>query len=189
MIVVGGSSKNSGKTLVASRLIQGLNITCAVKVSIGGHHFPEREIIFHPDIIKQPGTDTARYASAGAKTVFWIDTVEENLPRALKQLTHLCEGCETVMIESNTVLFFLDPDYTIFIAGTHPKSFKPSALEAARRADLICVNRKATGESQSMKDTVEGLRELNNKARIFCCLDETECATMAINELRKVLVR
>ncbi len=187
LIVVGGSSKNSGKTQVASRLIQKFGINCAVKISIGEHHFPDSEIIIQSDIIKQPGTDTARYASAGAEKVFWIDTTDENLPRALKKLSRLLEGCQTVLIESNTVLSFLKPDYTIFIAGAHPETFKPSALEAVREADLICINRRATGRDQPVNETIECLSALNGKAKIACCRDEDECANIAIMELHKAL--
>ncbi|GEM_PF-1028003 len=186
VIAVGGSSKKSGKTRVASRLIQALKIDCAVKVSAGEHYFPDREIIEDPDIIRQPGTDTARYVAAGAKRVIWIDTIGANMPHAIGSLNSLCKDCETVLIESNSAIPLIRSDFTVFIAGANPSEFKESALSVVRIADLICINGNAFVDKRGNQNIFEALVALNGNAKIAWCENEEECASTAIQILNVV---
>ncbi len=128
-IVISSDTRKAGKTLLCEAVTgrfsrAGITVTC-MKLS------PERRDSSHPPA---PGkTDTRRYAAAGAaNTIFHRYASPENLEGFLDDLD---VTTDILVIESNTILRFLEPDLHVHI--TMEGKPKHSALDLAGRADIV----------------------------------------------------
>jgi len=156
LVVVGGHSRNIGKTSVVEGLIRALpqgNWT-AVKVTQYGHGVcskagkpcqcaVEQE---HPYAVteeRDPGrADSRRYLGAGARRAFWVRTATGQLAHAVLPLRQILETSENTIVESNSLLQFFAPDLYLVVLDFAVKDFKPSSLKYLDRADaLILIDR------------------------------------------------
>lgn len=120
IVVVGGSSRNAGKTTVICEIIAATREArwTAVKVS---SHMHEQSAY----------GDTERYLSAGAARALLVETYE---PR---------DYSGNVILESNSVLDVVTPDLFVFVDGGG--DWKRSAERHARKANYV-VSGHATPE-------------------------------------------
>jgi molybdopterin-guanine dinucleotide biosynthesis protein len=153
IVVVGGHTRNIGKTSVVAGLIAALpdRHWTAIKITQFGHNVCSAngepcdcETADHTIAISQErsltsGTDTARYLAAGAAHSFWVRTRQGQLAEAMPRLRALIAGSENVIIESNSVLRFLSPDIFISVLDPSIADFKPSALRYLDRADALVM--------------------------------------------------
>ncbi|MGH9509475.1 MAG: hypothetical protein ACRD2M_06030, partial [Terriglobales bacterium] len=124
MVVIGGHSRNLGKTSVVAGLIAALpeRRWTAVKITQYGHGVCSvngescgcavDEHTFAVTEERDPAgrADTCRMLAAGARRVFWVRTKQGRLAEALPQVREKIEAARDVIIESNTLLHFLRPD-------------------------------------------------------------------------------
>ncbi len=142
LVVVGGHSRNIGKTSVVAGLIQALpswNWT-AMKITQFGHgvcsasgrdcdcHLaPE-----HPYAIaeeRQPNrSDTGRFLAAGARSSYWVRTAGGQLSNALPAIRQILASSQNLIIESNSILEFLAPDVYLVVLDFSQRDFKASSL-------------------------------------------------------------
>ena len=148
-LVVGGHSRNIGKTSVAAGLIgafaelgwTALKITqyghgiCSINGRECGCAVEEHAHAVTEERDAAARSDTARFLAAGARRSFWVRTKQGQLESALPEVLPLVGSARYVMIESNSILRFLDPDLYIVVLGYGVSDFKPSALEFLGRAD------------------------------------------------------
>jgi LAO/AO transport system kinase len=92
-----------------------------------------------PHLIDQPDKDTARYHTAGASKVLWMQSPPEDLPLVLSHALQQLEGCDIIIVEGNSPIEFLRPDGVICIVSSGAVPSKPSARKALQIADLIAV--------------------------------------------------
>jgi len=92
-----------------------------------------------PHLIEQPDKDTARYHSAGAAQVLWVQSPREDLPELLSHAVEQLDGCDVVIVEGNSPIEFLRPDAVICIVSSGAVPVKQSAGKALQAADLIAV--------------------------------------------------
>lgn len=128
-IVVSGEASRVGKTYLAQKLLQGLKCWSALKVTVSKENgcphkrncgvCPEIKepfyIIKDEKIIHQPGKDTQRLKSAGAKQVIWLKARPEGLKDGLTQALAEFSDCSGVIIEGTSVLKFMRPDLNIHL--------------------------------------------------------------------------
>ena len=153
LVVVGGHSRNIGKTSVAAALIAALPEAewTAVKITQFGHGIctaagkrcdcgtaPE-----HPYSITEETrpsrADTGRFVAAGAKRCYWVRTAQGHLAAALAALQEILASSRNSIVESNSLLEFVRPDLYLFVADLGKTDFKPSARRYLERADALVI--------------------------------------------------
>src|SRR5665213_4615659 len=124
IVVVGGHSRNIGKTSVVAGLIAALPEMhwTAFKITQFGHGVCSAngepcdcETADHAVAVSEErqgasGTDSGRYLAAGAVRSFWVRTRQGQLAEAMPRIRKELERAENVVIESNSILHFLRPD-------------------------------------------------------------------------------
>ncbi|MGA2714647.1 MAG: hypothetical protein ABSG41_16215 [Bryobacteraceae bacterium] len=153
VIVVGGHSRNIGKTSVVCgviRALPGWNWT-AIKITQYGHGICSRDgeacdcsDPAHPIAVSQetgatPSTDSGRFLAAGAARAFWVRTPAGELNEAMPRVRRLLAESENTIIESNSILRFLQPDVCAMVLDGGVADFKPTSLRFLDRANVLVV--------------------------------------------------
>jgi hypothetical protein len=154
LVVVGGQGRKVGKTSVIAGLIRGLNTLAwtAVKIS---HHGGDADLQDTPSADDLPAHldfvlseekdpkrqgDTSLYLAAGARRALWLRARGGRLAQALPGLLEALVGDEHVIIESNSILGFLQPAVFLLVIGELGRELKASARQFLGRADgLVTV--------------------------------------------------
>jgi hypothetical protein len=162
IVVVGGHSRNIGKTSVVAGLISALPEIrwTAFKVTQFGHGMCSAngepcdcETAEHTLAVSEERaggdttTDSGRYLAAGAVRSFWVRTqgdLSEAMPRIRKEL----ERAENAIIESNSIMRFLRPDIYLSVLDPETADFKDSARYFLDRADAVLVPEGVLGRPQ-----------------------------------------
>ena len=153
VIVVGGHTRNIGKTSVVAGIIAALPQYhwTAFKITQYGHGLCSAhgepcacETASHTVAISEEhdastGTDSARFLQAGAARSFWVRTRQGYLAEAMPRIRKELDRAENSIFESNSVLRFLRPD--LYLSVLHPSiaDFKPSAQYFLDRANAIVL--------------------------------------------------
>jgi hypothetical protein len=153
LVIVGGHTRNIGKTSVVEGIIRELpewNWT-AVKITQFGHGVCSangRECdcqagMDHPYAIseeRQPGRgDSRRFLAAGARRAFWVRTAAGRLSEAVPAIRQLIDGSENVIVESNSLVQFVEPTLYVVVLDFTRVDFKASSLRFLPRADAVVV--------------------------------------------------
>lgn len=157
LIVIGGHTRNIGKTSVVAGLIAALPAQrwTAIKITQFGHgvcsangepcdcETADHTIAVSEERDAASGTDTSRYLAAGARQSFWVRTRQGQLAEAMPRVRQLIAKAQAVgdavLIESNSVLRFLQPDLSISVLDPTVADFKPSAMRYLDRADALVI--------------------------------------------------
>ncbi len=139
IITVSGSSKDVGKSSLAAFLASRCPGCAAMKVSVHGRRPPGEPIVEEGEVSGRPDTDTARLRAAGARPVLWVRSTPETLGEDVREALSRLEA-PAVIVEGNSVLRHLEPDFAVFVMSTAFDDFKPSAFEALARAHTVVVN-------------------------------------------------
>src|SRR5579863_6605634 len=150
-VVIGGHTRNIGKTSVMSALIRQfahLGWT-AVKITQYGHGVCSRDGHAcdcapeeHPFALTEETdalgrADTCRFLAAGAEHSLWLRVRQGQISSALPLLKRKLRQAEWVIIESNSILDYLDPLLYLVVLDSSQPDFKPSARRALDRADVL----------------------------------------------------
>lgn len=149
LVLIGGHSRNIGKTSVAAGLIRALPGYgwVAVKItqfghgicSIHGEHCGcspgEHSFAITEEHELGTGTDTSRFLDAGARRSIWVRTKQGELFTALPSLQKEIETAEFVMVESNSLRRFLKPAVYLQVLDPQIADFKVSARQFFDLAD------------------------------------------------------
>jgi hypothetical protein len=158
VVVIGGHSRNIGKTAVAAALIGALREKhwIAVKITQHGHEICSNNgkachcaAEAHPCSVfeetdRSGQADTSRFLLAGAARALWVRTRQGQLPAALPVLIPLIEAHPFVIVESNSLVEFVKPALYLPVLKGDVLDFKPSARRALKKADAFI--RIGTGE-------------------------------------------
>lgn len=161
LVVVGGHSRNVGKTSVVAGLIAALPELqwTAVKITQYGHGIcsadgqacdcatADHAWAISEEQDRSGGSDTSRFLAAGAQPVFWVRTEQGRLAEAMPGVRKKLEFARNVIIESNSVLKFLRPDLYLTILDPATADFKNSAREFLDRADAVILHDAPAGPS------------------------------------------
>jgi len=152
-VVVGGHSRNIGKTSVVAGIISGIPEPewTAVKITQFGHGVcsingkschcstGEHRFAIQQERDKSGRTDTSRFLVAGAKKSLWVRTKQGMLFEAMPQLRKLIANEPYVIMESNSILRFLKPDLYLVVLDYATSDFKASAKQFLDRADAFIL--------------------------------------------------
>lgn len=153
LVVVGGHSRNIGKTSVVAGIIRRLRDWkwTAVKITQYGHgvcsHVGEacrcEAEPKHPFALTEEfepaRTDSGRFLAAGAARSFWLRTPMGELARAKTTIAKIVNQSENVIMESNSVLELVEPDLFLMVLDFACQDFKLSSLRFFDRADAFLV--------------------------------------------------
>jgi hypothetical protein len=163
IVVVGGHSRDVGKTSVVAAIIARLPQMhwTAFKITQFGHGFctangepcdcqtDEHTVAFSEERggprgkdrggKEWIGTDSARFLAAGAVRSFWVRTRIGNLAAAMPRLRKELATAENAIVESNSIMGFLRPDLYLSVLDPATADFKDSARLFLDRADALLM--------------------------------------------------
>ena len=154
VVVVGGHSRNIGKTSVVAGLIAALPEFgwTAFKVTQYGHGFCTADgaacdcqtddhtlAVSAERADGDSSTDSGRYLRAGAERSLWVRTRVGMLASAMPRIRKELAASRNAILESNSVLQFLEPDLYLTVLDAGTADFKESARLFLDRADAVVV--------------------------------------------------
>lgn len=155
LVVVGGHSRNIGKTSVVAGLIRRLRDRrwVALKItqygnSVCEHHAGSNGCGCEPESgepfalteeYEANDTDSGRFLAAGAERSFWLRAPSGDLPRAAETVQKILRQGENVIVESNSVVELVQPDVFLMLLDFSCEDFKPSSLRFMDRADAFLI--------------------------------------------------
>lgn len=164
VVVVGGQSRNIGKTSAVAALIARLPEYhwTAFKITQYGHGFCTADgkpcqcqtedscVSITAERDPASGTDTSRFLAAGAARSLWVRTrvgmLAEAMPRIREELT----TAENAILESNSILDFIEPDLYLTVLDPGVADWKDSARRLLQRADAVLLTAGTQPESVVM---------------------------------------
>lgn len=160
LIVIGGHSRNVGKTSVVAGLIAALpeyNWT-ALKITQYGHGVcsidgepchcatDDHSWAISEELDRSGESDTSRFLAAGAARVWWVRTEQGRLAEAMPTVRGKLAESKNTIVESNSILKFLRPDLYLTVLDPATADFKRSAQEFLDRADAVILHQSETTE-------------------------------------------
>lgn len=154
IVAVSGVSSNTGKTTLACELIKRLPGWEAIKLTRGHYRSCGKDpggccvsdLLRDEPLIRsgrdanyQFGKDTGRFWDAGAANVHWVivneDQVQAGINEALSRVR-----TPGVIVEGNSFLEFVDPDFALMCARAGENKLKSSARRNVKRADALYLS-------------------------------------------------
>lgn len=153
VIVVGGQTRNIGKTSVVAGLIARLPEFrwTAFKITQYGHGFctangqpcqcqtEDSCVSITAERDPATGTDTSRFLAAGAARSLWVRTRIGMLSEAMPRVREELAKSENAILESNSILEFLTPDLYLTVLDPALADCKDSARRHLMRADAVLL--------------------------------------------------
>ena len=157
LVVIGGQSRNLGKTSLVAGLISALPDYhwTAVKITQFGHGVcsvngkachcavDEHRWAITEERDRSGKSDTSRFLVAGAARSLWVRTKQGKLEEAMPSLRQKIAQAANVIMESNSVMGFLAPDVYLTVLDPATPDFKPSALKFLKLADAVVAHASA----------------------------------------------
>jgi hypothetical protein len=160
LVIVGGHSRNVGKTSVVAGLIAALPEYnwSAMKITQYGHGICSRDgqschcasedhsWAISEEKDRSGESDSSRFLLAGARRVWWARTEQGRLAEAMPTLRRRLADAENMIVESNSMVKFLRPDLYLTVLDPANPDFKKSAQEFLDRADAAIVHKRNGSE-------------------------------------------
>lgn len=154
IVVIGGHTRNVGKTSMVAGLIAALPEFewAAFKITQYGHGVcslngeacdcatDDHSWAITEEKDRSGESDTSRFVVAGAARVWWVRTEQGRLAEAIPAIRERMSGARNVILESNSVLKFVRPDLYITVLDPATEDFKKSAQEFLDRADAVVLH-------------------------------------------------
>jgi hypothetical protein len=154
IVVIGGHSRNVGKTSVVAGLIAALREYrwTALKITQYGHGVcsangepchcatDDHTWAISEEKDRSGQSDTSRFLVAGAARVWWVRTEQGRLAEAMPAIRSRLEEAENAIVESNSVLKFVRPDVYLTVLDPATADFKKSAQQFLDRADAVILH-------------------------------------------------
>lgn len=153
IVVVGGQTRNIGKTSAVAGLIARLPELrwTAFKITQTGHGFCTADgkpcqcqtedacVAVSLERDAASGTDTSRFLAAGAARSIWVRTRVGQLAEAMPRIREELARAENAIFESNSILDFLEPDLYLALIDPAVQDWKDSARRWLDRADAVLL--------------------------------------------------
>jgi len=188
LVMVGGHSRNVGKTSVVAGIIAGLpelgwtaaKITqfghgvCSVNGKVCGCSVSEHQFSITEERQHATGTDTSRFLDAGARRSLWIRTKQGELASALPAFTQKIEADEYVIVESNSLRRFMEPELYIQVLELANPDFKVSAQQFFDLSDAYILVRKSGQDEPIPTDNALLAGEIEKNKPCFVVCEENQ---------------
>ncbi len=166
IISISGASKDVGKSSLAAYIIRRCRKCAAVKFSLH-QSVPEGDPILEQRLgDEEEERDTVLMKKAGAHPVYWVRATSESLAGLVRAVVDRIESPLAVM-EGNSFLRYIKPDYSVFVMGPTFDDFKESAWSALAAADTILVNGAEGTSGKTALSLERRCKELNRRAKII----------------------
>lgn len=154
IVAVSGLSSNTGKTTLVCELIERLPGWEAIKLTRGHYRSCGKDpngccvsdLLRDEPLIRsgresnyEKGKDTGRFWDAGAANVHWVIVGEDQVERGINEALSRVKS-EGVLVEGNSFLEFIDPDYAIICARAGENKLKSSARRTLLNADALYLS-------------------------------------------------
>ena len=143
IVVVGGQARNVGKTSLVANLIKAVaeRQWTAVKISQHAHDLPpDASYVIREERDPSGDGDTSRYLKAGARRALLLSARPGRLADAIPALRRELGRADDVILESNSVLEFLEPDVYLAVLDPTIADFKSSARQFLQNASAVVLN-------------------------------------------------
>lgn len=162
IVAVGGFTSDSGKTTLVCELLARLRGWEAIKVSRGHYRSCGRDphaccispLLGEEPVVRSgradtyaPGKDTGRYWDAGASNVHWAVVTDRQVGEGTRAALGRVES-EGVLIEGNSVLRHVEPDFFLMVARPDVLKIKPTARRALAKASALYVSCEGEGNDE-----------------------------------------
>jgi hypothetical protein len=168
LVVVGGHTRNIGKTSVICSILRATPQLAwtAIKITQFGHGVcskdgeacectvPDHSYAVTRELDAASGTDTSRYLAAGARRSFWARTAAGNLGEAIPALRRIWESAGNTIIESNSILQFVKPELYLVVLDFAVEDFKESSRRYLDRADALITVSEGVPRWQSVAESL-----------------------------------
>jgi len=165
ILVIGGHTRSVGKTSVVAGLIAALPAFhwTALKITQYGHGVcsangepcdcatADHSWAVSEEKDRSGQSDTSRFLVAGADHSWWVRTQQGHLAEAMPRIRTILASTENVIIESNSILRFLQPDLYLTVLDPATADFKASAQTFLDRADAVLLHRAETSSRPTWK--------------------------------------
>ncbi len=170
IVAVSGLSSNTGKTTLACELFQRLSQWEAIKITRGHYRSCGKDPIgcCVSDLLReQPlirsgreanyefGKDTGRFWDAGAVNVHWVIVDENQVEAGINEALSRVKSAG-VIVEGNSFLEYVEPDFAIMCARAGENKLKSSARRNLQKADALYLS---TIDDPSRKAAIEAFEE------------------------------
>ena len=180
VVVVGGHTRNIGKTSVVAGLIASLPQLewTAFKVTQFGHGIcsangepcdcetDAHTVAVTEEHSSESGTDSARFLAVGAVRSYWVRTRQGELAEAMPRVRKELARAKNAILESNSIVRGLKPDLYLTVLDPSIRDFKPSAQYFLDRADAVLWSGTQSVPEKSAWPS-EWLPILRNKPQFF----------------------
>jgi hypothetical protein len=154
ILVIGGHTRNVGKTSVVAGLIAALPSFhwTAIKITQYGHGIcsangeacdcatADHSLAVSEEKDRSGESDTSRFLLAGADHSWWVRTQQGRLAEAMPSVRKILAATQNAIIESNSILRFIKPDLYLTVLDPATADFKPSAQTFLDRADAVLLH-------------------------------------------------
>jgi len=162
LVIIGGHSRNVGKTSVVAGLIAALPEFhwTALKITQHGHGIcsangrpcdcatSDHSWAITEEKNATDDSDTARFLAAGAARVWWVRTERGRLAEAMPAIREKIANAQNIIIESNSVVKFLRPDLYLTVLDPTTADFKPSARQYLDQATAVILHETKNAHPQ-----------------------------------------
>jgi hypothetical protein len=142
ILVVGGSTKDIGKTALVCAIISELRDFDWTAVKITAHDYIADVVdqtSAHPAIREETTagqqTDTSRYLAAGARRALLVTRSRAEVP--VEEIRRAFGADRNVIYESNRIVDVIKPDVCLALAAGPPAEWKPSFVRSLQKADAL----------------------------------------------------
>jgi molybdopterin-guanine dinucleotide biosynthesis protein len=154
IVAVSGLSSNTGKTTLVCELIERLPGWEAIKITRGHYRSCGKDpagccvsdLLRDEPLIRsgrdanyEKGKDTGRFWDAGAVNVHWVIVGEDQVERGINEALARVKSVG-VIVEGNSFLEFIEPDYAVICARAGENKMKGSARRTLQKADAIYIS-------------------------------------------------
>ncbi len=154
VLLVSGTGQNVGKTTLVCNVIsenKQHNII-AIKVSPHFHElnvsdkiiYKTKEFILVQELNKDTNKDSSLMLKAGAKKSFYLQCIDENLPKAITYIKTILHENSNLVIESGGLGRFIKPKLFIFITNETVEEIKLKSLNLMKTANKVVVFKNNT---------------------------------------------
>ena len=169
IIVIAGTSSNSGKTTLLCDLLRQLSANAdweAIKLTRGHYRScgkdPEACCVSHllgekptvrsgREATYTPGKDTARYWDAGAKNVHWVIATDAQVEAGIREALSAVKA-PNVLIEGTSLLQFVTADFVVLSVGSDLSKLKASVRRALIEQKIHALYIPAENENAAKSD-------------------------------------
>lgn len=173
IVAVSGLSSNTGKTTLACELIRRLPGWEAIKLTRGHYRSCGKDpsgccvsdLLREEPLIRSGreanyefGKDTGRFWDAGAADVHWVIVNEDQVQAGITQALSRVKSAG-VIVEGNSFLEYVEPDFAIMCARAGENKLKSSARRNLGKADALYLSTVDETNRETAVDEFEKWRK------------------------------